>query len=63
MSIKKGKTESDIRIFKDCLSTVGELCYPEDIGLLLTEIGVTDCSIFTVFNNRHDGVNINIRHH
>jgi hypothetical protein len=31
--IKKRKTESDIRIFKDCDSTVGELCNPEDIGV------------------------------
>ena len=31
MSIKKLKTESDIRIFKDCDSTVGELRNPEDI--------------------------------
>jgi hypothetical protein len=30
---KKRKTESDIRIFKDCDSTVGELCNPEDIGV------------------------------
>ena len=30
---KKGKTKSDIRIFKDCLSTVGELCYPDYIGV------------------------------
>ena len=28
----KRKTESDIRIFKDGLSTVGELRNPEDIG-------------------------------
>jgi hypothetical protein len=27
----KRKTESDIRIFKDCLPTVGELRNPEDI--------------------------------
>jgi len=27
----KRKTESDINIFKDCLSTVGELRNPEDI--------------------------------
>jgi len=33
MSIKKLKTESDIRIFKDCDSTVGELRNPEDIGV------------------------------
>ena len=30
---KKRKTESDIRIFKDCESTLGELCNPEDIGV------------------------------
>ena len=30
---KKLKTESDIRIFKDCDSIVGELCNPEDIGV------------------------------
>ena len=30
---KKRKTESDIRIVKDCDSTVGELCNPEDIGV------------------------------
>jgi hypothetical protein len=30
---KKRKTESDIRIFKDCDSTLGELCNPEDIGV------------------------------
>jgi len=30
---KKRKTESDIRIFKDCDSTVGELRNPEDIGV------------------------------
>ena len=30
---KKLKTESDIRIFKDCDSTVGELCNTEDIGV------------------------------
>ena len=29
----KRKTESDIRIFKDCLPTVGELRNPEDIGV------------------------------
>jgi len=29
----KRKTESDIRIVKDCDSTVGELCNPEDIGV------------------------------
>ena len=29
----KRKTESDIRIFKDCLPTVGELRSPEDIGV------------------------------
>ena len=29
----KRKTESDIRIFKDWLSTVGELRNPEDIGV------------------------------
>jgi hypothetical protein len=31
MAIKKRKTESDIRIFKDCDSTVGELRNSEDI--------------------------------
>jgi hypothetical protein len=30
--IKKRKTESDIRIFKDCDSTVGEFRNPEDKG-------------------------------
>jgi hypothetical protein len=29
----KRKTEIDIRIFKDWLSTVRELRYPEDIGV------------------------------
>jgi hypothetical protein len=29
----KRKTESDIRIFNDWLSTVGEPCNPEDIGV------------------------------
>ena len=29
----KRKTESDIRIFKDLLSTVGEIRNPEDIGV------------------------------
>ena len=29
----KRKTKSDIRIFKDWLSTVGELSNPEDIGV------------------------------
>jgi hypothetical protein len=33
MTIKKRKTESDIRIFKDCDLTVGELRNPEDIGI------------------------------
>jgi hypothetical protein len=31
MAIKKRKTESDIRIFKDCDSTVGKLRKSEDI--------------------------------
>jgi hypothetical protein len=30
----KRKTESDIRIFKDWLSTVGEHCNPEYIGVV-----------------------------
>jgi hypothetical protein len=29
---KKRKIESDIRIFKDCDSTVDKLCNPKDIG-------------------------------
>ena len=29
----KCNTESDIRIFNDWLSTVGELCNPENIGV------------------------------
>jgi len=32
-TITKRKTESDIRIFNDLLSTVWELCNPEDIGI------------------------------
>jgi hypothetical protein len=31
-------------------------------GLLLTE-NCSNCSIFIVFNSRHDVVNINVRHH
>jgi hypothetical protein len=34
----KCKTESDIRIFKDWLSTVGELLNPEYIGVSAHEI-------------------------
>ena len=34
----KRKTESDIRIFNDLLSIVGELCNPEDIGVEETNI-------------------------
>ena len=34
----KRKTESDIRIFNDLLSTVWELCNPEDIGVEETNI-------------------------
>ena len=30
---KKRKIESDIRVLMDCLSTVGELRNPEDIGV------------------------------
>jgi hypothetical protein len=33
----KRKTESDIRIFNDLLSTVWELCNPEDIGVEETD--------------------------
>ena len=36
----KRKTESDIRIFNDLLSTVWELCNPEDIGVEETNMHI-----------------------
>jgi hypothetical protein len=55
---KKLKTESDIRIFKDCDSTVGELCNPKDIGVidngLLNDLLLVtvDCTELLLTENR-----------